>query len=135
MRDDTGRMPALLLDNSNFSSPEKLGSKLPFLSMNLLREQRPYEFIAPKHAPWFRPILNALTRLSLRMQHKVESVDIVGGDTVSKLETAGHSILVTPNHADHADPELMMTVGREEATPSTSWPREKASRRARSTAL
>lgn len=80
--------------------------------MNLLREQRPYEFIAPKYAPWFRPILNALTRLSLRMQHKVETVDIVGGETVSELATAGHSILVTPNHADHADPELMMTVGR-----------------------
>lgn len=80
--------------------------------MNLLREQRPYEFIAPKYAPWFRPILNTLTRLSLRIQHSVESVDIVGGETVSKLTTDGHSVLVTPNHADHADPELMMTAGR-----------------------
>jgi len=106
-------MPVLLLELfPNFLPLDRLLHKLAILPMNLLREQRPYEFIAPKYSPWFRPFLNMLTRLSLRIQHKVESVEIVGGVTVSKLAAAGHSILVTPNHADHADPELMMTAAR-----------------------
>lgn len=85
--------------------------------MNLLRKQAPYRFIAPKYSPWFQPILRMLTPMSLRIQHKVSNVEISGAEPLAKLAKAGHSILVTPNHADHADPELMMTVGHRYGLP------------------
>ena len=80
--------------------------------MNLLRPQIPYRFMAPKYSRAFRPILHALTRLSFRFEHKVSDIRIVGQEGLERLVRDGQSILVAPNHADHADPALMITAGR-----------------------
>ncbi|HSH09197.1 MAG TPA: lysophospholipid acyltransferase family protein, partial [Oceanipulchritudo sp.] len=39
-------------------------------------------------------------------------VEISGEEALTRLAKAGHSVLVAPNHADHADPGLLVTVGR-----------------------
>jgi len=80
--------------------------------MNLLRPQAPYRFMPPKYSPAFRPFLHLLTKLSLRFEFEVGEVSISGLDRVTKPAKQGHSVLVAPNHADHADPGLMVTAAR-----------------------
>lgn len=80
--------------------------------MNLLRPQTPYRFMPPRYSRAFRPILHLLTRLSLRFEHQVSEVRIAGQEGLERLVRDGQSVLVAPNHADHADPGLMITVGR-----------------------
>ena len=80
--------------------------------MNLSRPQTPYQFMPPKYSRAFRPVLHLLTRLSLRFQYKVVNVKITGHETMARLVKDNQSVMVAPNHADHADPGLMITVGR-----------------------
>jgi 1-acyl-sn-glycerol-3-phosphate acyltransferase len=80
--------------------------------MNLLRPQSPYQFMPPKYSRAFRPVLHLLTRLSLRFEHQVTAVRITGQEGLERLVREGQSVLVAPNHADHADPALMITAGR-----------------------
>ena len=80
--------------------------------MNLLRRtQTPYQFTPPKYSAWFQPLLHLLARFSLRYQDKVREVKIVGLEPLRQLVEDGQTVMVTPNHADHADPGLMITVG------------------------
>jgi 1-acyl-sn-glycerol-3-phosphate acyltransferase len=80
--------------------------------MNIFRPQQPYEFCPPRYAPWFRPALHLLSALFLRHRFKVRSVSIKAAEPVVQLVRDGHSVLVTPNHADHADPSILVHVGR-----------------------
>jgi 1-acyl-sn-glycerol-3-phosphate acyltransferase len=80
--------------------------------MNQQKTQTPYRFVTPKYTAWFRPILHLLSAILLRCQHKVCEVKITGAEQLSELVESGHAVLVTPNHSDHADPGLMITVGK-----------------------
>jgi 1-acyl-sn-glycerol-3-phosphate acyltransferase len=80
--------------------------------MNLVRPQTPYQFVPPKHSWAFRPILHLLVRWSLKHEHHVNEVNISGTEALTRLAKEGQSVLVAPNHADHADPGLLLTVGR-----------------------
>jgi 1-acyl-sn-glycerol-3-phosphate acyltransferase len=80
--------------------------------MNLVRPQTPYHFTPPLYSRAFRPLLHLLVRLSQRLEYKVTETTIEGAEPLSDLVKAGQSVLVAPNHADHADPGLMITVGR-----------------------
>ena len=80
--------------------------------MNLLRPQTPYQFMPPKYSRAFRPVLHFLVKLSLRFQYKVTDVQISGQEKLCQLAKDNQSILIAPNHADHADPGLMITLGR-----------------------
>ena len=80
--------------------------------MNIFRPQKPYEFCPPRYAPWFRPVLHLFSALFLRHRFKVRTVSIRGAEPVVQLVRQGQSVLVTPNHADHADPSLLVHVGR-----------------------
>jgi len=80
--------------------------------MNLQRIQTPYRFAPPKYSPWFRPILHFISATLLRCQHKVCEVNIEGAQKLKEYVQKGHAVLVTPNHSDHADPGLMIEVGR-----------------------
>ncbi|MEX0325386.1 MAG: lysophospholipid acyltransferase family protein [Puniceicoccaceae bacterium] len=80
--------------------------------MNLVRPQTPYQFMAPKYSRAFRPVLHLLVRLSQRYEFHVKGTTIEGAEELTKLVKAGQSVLIAPNHADHADPGLMLTVGR-----------------------
>jgi 1-acyl-sn-glycerol-3-phosphate acyltransferase len=80
--------------------------------MNLLRPQKPYAFCPPRYAGWFRPVLHLLSSWFLRRRFNIRQVSISGEEALVRLVHAGQSVLVTPNHADHADPSLLVHVGR-----------------------
>ena len=80
--------------------------------MNLLRTQISYRYMPPKYSRVFGPALHALTCLSLRFEHKVSDIRIVGQECLERLVRDGQSIMVAPYHADHADPALMITGGK-----------------------
>ncbi len=80
--------------------------------MNLVRPQTPYQFMPPKYSWAFRPFLHALARFSLKNTFKVTDVKISGHETLTQLVQEKQSVMVAPNHADHADPALIITVGR-----------------------
>jgi len=81
--------------------------------MNILRRQRPYTFHPPKYSPWLMPLIHALAEhWFLRRTFKIRHVKVDGVEAVARLARAGHSVLVAPNHADHADPSLLLTIGR-----------------------
>jgi hypothetical protein len=81
--------------------------------MNILRRQRPYVFHPPKYSPWLMPLVHALAEIwFLRRKFKIRQAKVGGVEPVVRLVRAGHSVLVAPNHADHADPSLLLTIGR-----------------------
>jgi 1-acyl-sn-glycerol-3-phosphate acyltransferase len=80
--------------------------------MNLVRPQTPYTFMPPKHSRAFRPVLHLLTWWSQRYEYKIVETQIHGSERLTELVRQGQSVLVAPNHADHADPGLLLTVGR-----------------------
>ena len=80
--------------------------------MNQQKTQTPYRFVPPKYTTWFRPLLHLLSAVLLRRQHKVFNIKITGAKRLRELIEGGHAVLVTPNHSDHADPGLMITVGK-----------------------
>lgn len=80
--------------------------------MNTLRIQKPYRFCPPLYAGWFRPVLHLLARFYLRHRFQVQEVRVRGEEHLQRLVRHGHSALVTPNHADHADPSVLVEVGR-----------------------
>lgn len=80
--------------------------------MNIFRPQKPYVFCPPKYAMWFRPVLNLLSTGILRRQFNVREIDVKGAEPLARIVREGQSVLVAPNHADHADPGLLVEVGR-----------------------
>lgn len=80
--------------------------------MNILRAQTRYEFCPPKYARWFRPILHMLSAYCLRRRFNIRGIRIRGVEALVRLVRDGQSVLVIPNHADHADPGLLVQVGR-----------------------
>lgn len=80
--------------------------------MNIFRPQKPYKFSPPKYAAWFRPVLHGLTAFFLRYRFNIRSVSMCGHERLVGLVRNGQSVLVAPNHADHADPALLVTAGR-----------------------
>lgn len=80
--------------------------------MNLQRTRVPYVFRPPRPARWFRPVLHVISAVFLRLRFNIRRLTVHGEKTLLDLSRAGHSVLVTPNHADHADPCLLIEVGR-----------------------
>ncbi len=80
--------------------------------MNIFRPQKPYQFCPPKYAWWFRPVLHLLSARLLRRRFNIRQITVRGDGAVAELVRRRQSVLVTPNHADHADPGLLVQVGR-----------------------
>ena len=84
----------------------------------LMRKQVKYVFRPPRY---WAPLIPLLVRLSdrffLRGKFNVQRVDVRGAEEVTELCAQGHSVLVAPNHADHADPHTMAHVGRRYGLP------------------
>jgi 1-acyl-sn-glycerol-3-phosphate acyltransferase len=80
--------------------------------MNLLRPQKPYAFCPPRYAGWFRPVLHLLSFWFLRYRFNIRQISVSGEEALVRLVRDGQSVLVAPNHADHADPNLLVHVGR-----------------------
>jgi len=80
--------------------------------MNIFRPQRPYEFCPPKYARWFQPLLHLLSGWFLKHKFNIGQITVRGDKPLAHLVQERQSVLVTPNHADHADPSLLLHVGR-----------------------
>lgn len=81
--------------------------------MNIRKKQQPYVFHPPSYSPLLAPFLGKTTELlMLRGKFNVRQVGIEGADRIAALVKEGHSILVAPNHADHADPFVLDYAGR-----------------------
>jgi 1-acyl-sn-glycerol-3-phosphate acyltransferase len=77
-----------------------------------LADQLPYRFIPPKPGRfWFR-LGKFYSRHRVRREQKVAEFDIQGLDRLQPLLGAGDSVLITPNHADHADCFVMYEISR-----------------------
>jgi 1-acyl-sn-glycerol-3-phosphate acyltransferase len=79
--------------------------------MNIFRPQKPYEFCPPKYAWWFQPVLHLLCACLLKHKFNIRQITVRGEEPLVRLVKERQSVLVTPNHADHADPSLLVHVG------------------------
>jgi hypothetical protein len=84
-----------------------------------LADQLAYRFIPPKPGRFWFLLGNHYGRYRLRREQKVMEVDIRGLDRLEPLLAAGDAILLTPNHADHADCFVMYELSRRLGRPFT----------------
>ena len=79
--------------------------------MRRLRNDLPYTFRPPKPRGWFRPLgLWANNSLFLRRKYNVPQLEDEGFARIKELSSAGHAVLLAPNHADHSDPHVMSAL-------------------------
>ena len=81
--------------------------------MRRLRNDLPYTFRPPVRNSWVRPLGHAVNQhVHLRRKYRIAHIRDDGFGTVRKLVAAGHSVLLAPNHSDHADPHVLLEIGR-----------------------
>lgn len=81
--------------------------------MNLYSQLRRYTFFAPDYSPCWAPLLVRGGALMLRHRFRVQRLQVTGLERVRELKAKGHPILLSPNHADHADPSALLVAGRQ----------------------
>ena len=80
--------------------------------MNIFRPQTHYVFRPPKYSPFLAPLLKKLSEIYfLKKKFRIRNITIEAVESVSKLAKEGHSLLIAPNHADHADPNVLVYIG------------------------
>ena len=82
--------------------------------MRKYRTDLPYRFHPPRPAWWFRPVGLRINRRFLRRHFRVDFLETEGWRRVKELVEAGDSVLLAPNHADHADPHVLCEAARRE---------------------
>jgi hypothetical protein len=84
-----------------------------------LSDELSYEFIPPRLSPlWFRPG-GYYAAVRNRREQKIVETDVQGLDRLSALLGRGDSVLITPNHADHADVYVLYDLSRRLKRPFT----------------
>jgi 1-acyl-sn-glycerol-3-phosphate acyltransferase len=79
--------------------------------MRALRTDLPYRFHPPKPIGWLRPLARWLNRgHCLRDRYRVTRIGSTGWEPVREAVAAGDAVLLAPNHADHADPHVLLEV-------------------------
>ncbi len=69
---------------------------------------KPYHFVAPHHGALWPTLLRPYLRYHLRKQYGVESFEFLHLERLKTSVTAGHGIMLAPNHCRPCDP---MVVG------------------------
>ncbi len=81
--------------------------------MNIFRPQTPYTFRPPRYSRPLAPLLAKVSEIFyLRKKFHTRAVTVEGVESVAKLVKHGHSLLIAPNHSDHADPHVLMKISR-----------------------
>ena len=81
--------------------------------MNITRTQKPYVFRPPKYSPVLAPLLRKISELLfLRRLFRMRNVTWGGAGKIRELIRHGHAVLIAPNHADHADPHVLLYIGK-----------------------
>jgi 1-acyl-sn-glycerol-3-phosphate acyltransferase len=79
--------------------------------MRRLRNDLPYRFRPPVDRPWIRPVGMCINRrVHLDRKYRVTRIRAEGMEEVAALCAAPHSVLLAPNHSDHADPHVIMEL-------------------------
>jgi hypothetical protein len=79
--------------------------------MRWLPTDKPYTFRPPIPWDWIRPLGVWYSDFAwLRKRYRVREVKAVGWDRVVELCERGDSVLLAPNHSDHADPHAILNV-------------------------
>lgn len=76
-----------------------------------LADQLPYEFIEPKVGRFWLWLGRLYARRTFLKQHKVAAIEVEGLDRLRGLLDRGDGVLITPNHADHADCGVLLDLG------------------------
>lgn len=94
--------------------------------MRRLRNDLPYTFRPPTHRPWLRPIgLWVNRRIHLERKYSITRIEQLGFESAASLCSEGHSVLLAPNHSDHADPHVLLELcARHSLRPSFMGARE-----------
>ncbi len=81
--------------------------------MNIFRPQKPYVFRPPRYSRIWAPILRRVSSgPMLAGKFKTRVTRVEGLERVAELRKNGHALLIAPNHADHADPHVLVYAGR-----------------------
>jgi len=79
--------------------------------MRAYRTDLPYQFHPPKPVGWMRPVARWLNRRKyIHGEFRVARIEPSGWEPVQEAVAAGDAVLLAPNHADHADPHVLMEV-------------------------
>jgi Acyltransferase len=80
--------------------------------LNVLNERAMPAFWPPRPHPFWTVLLEPLRRWYLRRWMRVAEVVVEGLDELRQRVTPGDGLLLAPNHSDHADPQVLLEVGR-----------------------
>jgi 1-acyl-sn-glycerol-3-phosphate acyltransferase len=73
----------------------------------------PYEFVPPVYSDWWPWMLRFYLRRYLRTAFGVHSVECRNVERLRASLTAGHSVMLTPNHCRMGDPVVLGILGME----------------------
>ncbi len=82
-----------------------------------LSDELPYRFYPPRLNPLCLWLGRMMASSMLRRDHLIETIDVSGHEPLRRLLDQGDSLLLTPNHSDHADSHLMFDLSRQIGRP------------------
>lgn len=85
--------------------------------MDLVVSDKPYVPVPPYRGTWWPYLLNAYIPRYLRSRFGLTTVDVVGAEKLKASITAGHGVLVTPNHCRDEDPFVLSSLARRVGQP------------------
>ena len=77
-----------------------------------LADQFEYRFIPPRPSRFWYRLGNYYSRYRIRREQKVMEIDVEGLDRLAARLDGGDSVLITPNHPDHADCFVLFELAR-----------------------
>ena len=84
-----------------------------------LSDQIAYEFIPPRHSRFWFWAGGFYNRYRMTREQRIAEINAAGMDRLGALVNAGDSVLITPNHADHADAYVLYELSRRLKQPFT----------------
>jgi 1-acyl-sn-glycerol-3-phosphate acyltransferase len=91
----------------------------PVMKRLPLSDELAYKFIPPRHSPLWFWLGGYYALLRNRREQKIVESDVQGLERLSTLLARGDSVLITPNHPDHADCFVLYEISRRLKRPFT----------------
>jgi 1-acyl-sn-glycerol-3-phosphate acyltransferase len=85
--------------------------------MNSVVSDKPYVPVLPYHGTLWPRALNLYFPRYLRRRYGMAKVEIIGADKLRASISAGHGILITPNHCRDEDPFILSALARKVGRP------------------
>jgi 1-acyl-sn-glycerol-3-phosphate acyltransferase len=80
--------------------------------MNSVVSDKPYVPVLPYHGTLWLRLLGLYMPRYLRRRYGISKLDIVGADKLRASISAGHGVLIAPNHCRDEDPFVLATLAR-----------------------